>query len=80
MHRKWKKPVLVSFEEGEYVTIDTAQAASWAMIEDWPEEDGVALDYALLVCADVGKGKKMPEDARRAFLTAAVEAGLNIKE
>ncbi|WP_296104260.1 DUF982 domain-containing protein [uncultured Agrobacterium sp.] len=80
MDTKWTKPVLVALEEpGNYTSIETTQAASWAMIEDWPTEDGAALDHALLVCAAVGAGKKKPEDARRAFIAAAVEAGLDIK-
>jgi hypothetical protein len=49
------------------------------MIEDWPTEDGAALDQALLICADVIKGKRTGEDARKAFIAAAVEAGLDIK-
>jgi hypothetical protein len=62
------------------VTIDKTQAASWAMIEDWPTEDGPALDKALLVCADVIKGKRSNEDARKAFIAAAIEAGIDIKK
>ena len=76
----WPKPVLLALEEpGNYVTIATTQAASWAMIEDWPTEDGPALDKALLVCADVIKGKRTNDDARDAFIAAAVEAGIDIK-
>lgn len=80
MDTKWTKPVLVALEEpGNYTSIETTQAASWAMIEDWPVEEGDALDHALLVFAAVGAGKKKPEDARRAFIAAALEAGLDIK-
>ncbi len=80
MNTKWSKPVLVALEEpGNYTTIETTQAASWAMIEDWPVEEGDALDHALLVFAAVGAGKKKPEDARRAFVAAALEAGVDIK-
>jgi hypothetical protein len=50
------------------------------MIEDWPTEDGPALDKALLVCADVIKGKRSNEDARKAFIAAAIEAGIDIKK
>lgn len=72
--------MLVAFEEpGDYTSIDTTQAASWAMIEDWPTEEGEALDRALLIFAAVGSGKKTPEDARKAFVAAAMEAGLDIK-
>jgi hypothetical protein len=80
MQAPWSKPVLLALEEpGQYVTIATTQAASWALIEDWPVEDGPALDRALLVCADVIKGKGTGEEARRAFIEAAVEAGIDIK-
>jgi hypothetical protein len=76
----WKKPVLIALEEpGVYVSIESTQAASWALIEDWPEEDGEMLDRALLVFAAVGAGKKTPEEARKAFVDAAIEAGLDVK-
>jgi hypothetical protein len=80
MQALWSEPVLLALEEpGKYVTIATTQAASWAMIEDWPTEDGPALDKALLICADVIKGKRTNDDARNAFIAAAVEAGIDIK-
>lgn len=80
MTAQWKKPVLIAFEpDGEMVEIASTQAASWALIEDWPEEDGDALDKALLVFAAVDKGKKSHEDARKAFIAAVIEAGLPYK-
>jgi len=80
MNTRWQKPVLIAFETpGDYTSIETTQAASWAMIEDWPIEDGDALDAALLVCAAVDAGRKKPEDALKAFIAAAIEAGLDIK-
>jgi hypothetical protein len=76
----WSQPVELALEEpGQYVTIATTQAASWAMIEDWPMEDGQELDKALLICADVTKGKRSNDDARKAFLAAAKEAGIDTK-
>ncbi|MDE1993368.1 MAG: DUF982 domain-containing protein [Rhizobiaceae bacterium] len=81
MERKWSKPVTIALESPEeWVVIDTTQAASWAMIEDWPLDEAPALDRALLVCADVVTGKRTPEDARRAFLEAVKEAGIPMKE
>jgi hypothetical protein len=81
MQVPWEKPVLLALEEpGLYVTINTTQAASWAMIENWPTEDGPALDKALLICADVIKGKASNEQARQAFIAAAVEAGIDIQK
>jgi hypothetical protein len=68
MQTPWSKPVRLALEEpGQYVTIATTQAASWALIEDWPTEDGPALDRALLVCADVIKGKRTGEDAEGVY-------------
>jgi hypothetical protein len=59
MNTRWQKPVLIAFETpGDYTSIETTQAASWALIEDWPVEDGEALDKALLVCAAVDAGRK----------------------
>ena len=80
MNTPWKKPVLVRLGEPPVETpIDTTQAAAWAMIEDWPTEDGTLLDRALAVCAAVDAGKRKPEDARKAFADAAVEAGILIR-
>lgn len=81
MSKPWTQPVTLALgEEGEDVTIDSTEAASWAMIEDWPTEDGPALDKALLTCMDVVAGKKKDEDARRAFIAAAIEAGIVIRD
>ena len=80
MNKPWKNPVTLALgEDGSDVTIDSTEAASWAMIEDWPTEEGPALDKALLVCMDVVAGKKSDEDARQAFIKAAMEAGIAIR-
>ena len=79
METPWKKPVTLAFDGTEFVTIGTTQAASWALIEDWPTEDGDALDRALLICAEVKQGKRTDEDARKAFLAAAAEAGIAVR-
>jgi hypothetical protein len=78
--KSWSKGVTLALEEpGKFTTISNIQEASWALIEDWPLEEGVALDKALLVIEAVMKGKKTPEDARLAFIAAAIEAGIEIK-
>jgi hypothetical protein len=80
METPWKQPVILALDGPDSsVTINTTQAASWAMIEDWPEEDGPALDRALLICAEVKQGKRTDEDARHAFIAAAKEAGITIR-
>lgn len=79
MDKPWSKPVTLALgEDGADVTIDSTQAASWALIEDWPTEEGAALDRALLVCAAVAKGQKSDEEARKAFIEAAREAGIRM--
>lgn len=80
MNTPWKKPVVVSVgEPPEETIIETTQGAAWAMIEDWPTEDGTFLDKALEICAAVDAGRKKPEDARQAFVDAAREAGILIR-
>ncbi|MDP9835819.1 hypothetical protein J2T09_000561 [Neorhizobium huautlense] len=81
MQKPWNKPVVVMIGEPPVETaIETTQAASWAMIEDWPIEDEPACDKALLIFAEVSKGKRADEDARQAFLAAAVEAGILVRK
>ncbi len=80
MNSPWTKPVIISIgEPPEESAVETTQGAAWAMIEDWPLEDGTALDRALAVCAAVDAGKKKPEDARQAFVEAAREAGILVR-
>jgi hypothetical protein len=80
MDKPWKNPVSIALEgPEEFVTIATTQAASWALIEDWPTEEGIALDRALTICAEVMKGKRSGEEARQAFVDAAHEAGIAMK-
>ena len=77
----WNKGVTLALEApGKYTTISNIQQASWALIEDWPLEEGEALDRALLVIEAAIKGKKTPEEARFAFIAAAHEAGIEIRE
>ena len=80
MITSWSKPVILHGigEEGEDLTVDSTRAASWAMIEDWPVEDGEALDKALMICGNVANGRGKEDDARKAFIAAAMEAGIRI--
>jgi hypothetical protein len=79
--KSWNKGVTLALEEpGKFTTINTLEEASWALIEDWPLEEGPALDKALLVFEAAMSGKKPMEAARLAFIAAAVEAGIEIKD
>lgn len=80
MSIKWNKGVTLALEgPGQFTTISTIQEASWALIEDWPTEDGEALDKALIALEHAMKGKKTAEAARLAFIAAAIEAGIEVK-
>ena len=80
MSLSWKIPVIISIGEPPADTpISTLQAAAWALIEDWPHEEGPALDHALVVCTAVMEGKRKPEEARQAFVAAATEAGILVR-
>ncbi|MBN9029555.1 MAG: hypothetical protein BGO05_22790 [Rhizobiales bacterium 63-7] len=81
MSERWNKGVTLALEgPGKFTTISTLQQASWALIEDWPTEDGEALDRALLIIEAALKGRKTPEQARMAFIAAAHEAQIEIRE
>jgi hypothetical protein len=80
MSTSWTSPVVISIGEPPVETvIVTLQAAAWAMIEDWPLDDGPALDAALVACAGAVEGKRKPEEARTAFVAAATEAGILLR-
>ena len=81
MSNDWNKGVTLALEApGKFTTISNLQQASWALIEDWPIDDGEALNRALLVIEAAMKGKKTPEQARFAFIAAAHEAQIEIKD
>lgn len=81
MEKNWQKSVTLALEGPDtFVTISNTTEASWAMIEDWPLEEGPALDRALDICAAVAEGKMPTEDARKAFLAAVAEAEIPIRD
>ena len=45
----------------------------------WPVTDGTAFVSALVVCQEVLDGEKPAEEARKAFLGAALEAGVTVR-
>lgn len=61
---------------GEIKTVGNADEAWKALLDDWPSDDGNRFISALLVCMDVQRGERRPEEARIAFIEAAVEAGV----
>lgn len=49
----------------------------WRM---WPVTDGTAFVLALVVCQEVIDGDRPADEARRAFLEAAQEAGVTVRD
>ena len=79
--KRWSKPI--TFETprlGQYRTIVSTQEAARALVNDWPVEKGRQLRAARRICTAVLEGKKPPSDARHAFIAAAVEADVFVRE
>lgn len=63
MQTIWKKPVTLALEgPDQWVVIQTTQAATWALVEDWPTEEGPALiglvRFARMSCRANETGKR----------------------
>jgi len=62
----------------EIKTVSTTDAVWKILLDDWPLEEGNCFLSALLICLDVQHGERPPEEARVAFIAAAVEAGVRV--
>ncbi|KQV16346.1 hypothetical protein ASC97_11255 [Rhizobium sp. Root1203] len=82
MHtKKWSRPIsYASPQTGEFKTIGSANEAIAVLREKWPVAKGRHLQDAQKICLEVLEGKRPPAEARRAFIAAAVEANLFVKE
>ncbi|MGY5801445.1 DUF982 domain-containing protein [Rhizobium hainanense] len=67
---------VVRGHSGETRSVDTADEVWKTLLDDWPSEEGDCFLSALLICIDVQRGERAPEEARLAFIAAAVEAGV----
>jgi ribosomal 50S subunit-associated protein YjgA (DUF615 family) len=79
--KRWSKPI--TFETtrlGQYRTIVSTQEAARALMNDWPLQKGRQLKTARKTCEAVLEGKKPPSEARNAFIAAAVEADVFVRE
>ncbi|MBA1144764.1 DUF982 domain-containing protein [Mesorhizobium neociceri] len=73
-------PIIVETEiTGEFRALSSASEAAIFMMERWPESRGPRFQAALQACTGLLSIAEHVENARRAFLTAAKEAGLNVK-
>lgn len=77
----WSKPVTVeTMSLGKYRTVTNTKDATRILMTQWPRAHGRRLSKAKKTCFSVLEGAKPPSDARRAFIDAAYEADLNIRE
>ncbi len=67
---------VVRHSTGEIKTVGNADDAWKTLLDDWPADEGNCFMSALLICMDVQRGERSPEEARLAFIAAAVEAGV----
>ncbi len=77
----WEEPVTFETSKlGKYWTVTSTAEAARALMERWPVETGAAYEAALRTCLAVMEGKVRPAEARRAFLDAAEEADVFIRQ
>ncbi|WLR92197.1 DUF982 domain-containing protein [Shinella zoogloeoides] len=77
----WSEPVTFETQRlGQYRTIISAEEAAGILMGEWPIEDGSALRAACEACLDALEGRGDPEVARSAFLRAADEANVFIRD
>ncbi|UVK37394.1 DUF982 domain-containing protein [Mesorhizobium sp. AR10] len=73
-------PIIVETEAvGIFRTLSSVSEAAIFMMERWPESHGPSYRAALQACTGPLTTAEDVGNARRAFLTAAKEAGLNVK-
>lgn len=76
----WEKPITFETNKlGKYWTVTSAAEAARALMERWPVDTGKALEEAQRTCLAVLEGKEDPAIAREAFIKAAEEAGVFIR-
>jgi hypothetical protein len=58
--------------------VRTLGEAAYALIKDWPSDDGEEYVTAVKACVDAISGQIAPEQFRDAFLRAADKAGIAV--
>lgn len=79
--KRWNKPVTFQTGKiGQYRTIDSTSEAVLTLMNQWPMDSGKKLEKAKKVCLAVLEGSERPMKARNAFLKAAEEARVFVRE
>lgn len=77
----WSKPVVYGGKAlGGYRTVASTREAARTLSQGWPVGRGRNWAKARQACAEVLDGRKPPSDARRAFIDAAYEADLTVRD
>lgn len=77
----WSRPVTYEEDErGGYRTIASTEEAARALLLSWPVDEGKEYFEAQRICLAVLEGRQAPELAREAFLRAAAEAGVFVRD
>lgn len=77
---EWSIPVTIELSgHRRFVTIESAFQAANCILDNWPFDEGEAMDNALEVCFAACKGLALPDHARHAFLEAVCEAKLYVR-
>lgn len=77
----WKRPV--TFETmtlGMYRSISSTAEAARVLLDDWPVDEGAAWEVAQRKCLAALEGEIDHEEARQAFLLAAEEADVFVRD
>lgn len=77
----WDKPVTYEEDDrGGYRTIRGTEEAARALLHRWPVDEGEEFFAAQRVFLEVLDGKRTAEEARAAFLKAAAEADVFVRD
>ncbi|MFK0333587.1 DUF982 domain-containing protein [Rhizobium sp. NPDC090275] len=79
--KRWSRPIYFQASRyGEFRTVTNTSEAATALNTAWPIDRGRSLKTAKRTCQQVLSGKRPPSEARNAFIAAAVEANVYVKE
>lgn len=76
MRTPWNVPVMLASRTGDIWLITTTEEAYQRLISDWPRANGPAFLTALEICNSLENAETDRENARQAFVNAAIEAGI----
>ncbi|UVC09798.1 DUF982 domain-containing protein [Rhizobium sp. TH2] len=76
----WKKSVQLELAAAGGLRIVTStDEAARCLLYKWPDQSSKAYHRAKGMCLDALEGRKPDEEARQAFIDAALEAHINVR-